>query len=132
MDLLKDLKMDNQEKISWRQQQQNFASEKVEFAQDQRILEFFNDSPILGIGDVEYFKNKINISDKEQYNQCLAIINKKTSNFELVDLLQHLKNINRVCLSINKFLIYTTSNYNNVVEDYDLALLEFVKTIFKK
>ena len=80
---------------------------------------------------MEYFQDKLNISTKEQYNQCLAIINKKTSNFELVDLLQHLKNINRVCLSINKFLIYTRSNYNNVVEDYDQALLDFVKTIFK-
>ena len=34
-------------------------------------------------------------------------------------------------MSINKFLIYTRSNYNNVVEDYDQALLDFVKTIFK-
>ena len=57
--LVKRFKDEQLEKISWRQQQQNFASEKVEFAQDQRILEFFNDSPVLGIGDVKYFKNKI-------------------------------------------------------------------------
>ena len=121
----------NAHHTSWREKQKSFTTEKVEFIQDQRILDFFSKSPVLTIGDVEYFQDKLNISTKEQYNQCLAIINKKTSNFELVDLLQHLKNINRVCLSINKFLIYTRSNYNNVVEDYDQALLDFVKTIFK-
>jgi len=131
MDLLKNLKMYIYKKNDWRQQQLNFATEKVIFAQDQRILDFFDESPVLGIGDVEYFKNKINICVKKKYKQCLAIINQKISNVELVNLFQSLKNVDKICLSINKFLIYTESNYLCIIEDYDLALLELVKENFK-
>ena len=131
MDLLKNLKMDTQKKISWREQQQNFSSEKVEFIQDQRILDFFDNSPILGMGDVEYFKNKLNISNKEQYTQCLTIINAKTSDIELFSIFDCLKNISKVCLSINKFLIWTPKNNEKVAEDYDQALFNLIQSIFK-
>ena len=118
--------------LDWRQQQQLFSLEKVEFIQDYRILNFFDKLPVLGLGDIEYFKNTINIvGNKEKYNQCLTIINKKISDLELVSLLKTLKNIEKICISINKFLIYTTSNNKNIIDDYDQALLLLIKEIFK-
>ena len=117
---------------SWREQQQLFSKEKVEFIQDQRILNFFDQSPILGIGDIEYFKNTLNIVNKKnKCNQCLTIINKKTLDLDLIKLLKELKNIKKICISINKFLIYTQSNNKNIVDDYDEALLILIKKVFK-
>ena len=119
--------------LDWRRQQKNFFSEEVKFIQDQRILNFFDSSPVLGIGNIEYFKDKLNIveDDKIKYNQCLVIVNKNTSNIDLIDLLRKLNNIKKICLSINKFLIHTKVNNKDIIDDYDQALLLLIKQIFK-
>ena len=87
----------------------------------------------MGIGNIEYFKDKLNIveDDKIKHNQCLVIVNKNTSNIDLIDLLRKLNNIKKICLSINKFLIHTKVNNKDIIDDYDQALLLLIKQIFK-
>ena len=115
--------------ISWREKQKAFISGEVELVQDQRILDFFGQVPVYTIGDVDYFKDKLNCV-KEPVHQALAIINKETSDVELEQFLHPIKNIDRVCVSINKFLIYTNSNNKQVHDNYDMALLHFIENIF--
>ena len=38
----------------------------------------------------------------------------------------------KICLSINKFLVYARENNDTINNNYDIALLEFVKNIFPK
>jgi len=116
---------------SWRETQKSFVSEKVEFVQDQRILDFFDNSVVHAVGDVEYFHDKLNIKESDSYTQALLIVNTPTSNLELTVMLESIKNIDRVCVSINKFLLWTQTNRDDVTEDYDTALLELIKSIFK-
>ena len=118
---------------AWRTTQKSFVPEEIEFAQDQRILDFFDDRPIYGIGTVEYFRGKLNIiteDDPQSHKQALAIISLPTSDLELFYGLECVKNIDKVCVSVNKYVLWTPSNKDDVIEDYDTALLEFIKTIF--
>ena len=92
--------------ISWREKQKAFIPGEVELLQDQRILDFFGKVPVYSMGDVNYFQDKLNLVQKPG-KQALAIINKETSDKELGQLLHPIKKIDRVCVSINKFLIYT-------------------------
>ena len=65
-------------KHNWRTQQQNFFDTEVEFLQDKRILDFFDESPLEAIGDVSYFKNKLPFYNTKHKEQCLIIINRST------------------------------------------------------
>ena len=118
---------------AWHKTQKSFVPEEVEFAQDQRILDFFDDRPIYGIGNIEYFPGKLNIvteDDPQSYKQALAIVNVPTSDLELFYGLECIKHIDKVCVSVNKYKLWTQSNKDSVTEDYDIALLEYIKTIF--
>tara|TARA_B100001057_G_scaffold494883_1_gene592487 strand:+ start:2452 stop:2988 length:537 start_codon:yes stop_codon:yes gene_type:complete len=118
---------------AWHKTQKSFVPEEVEFAQDQRILDFFDDRPIYGIGNIEYFPGKLNIvteDDPQSYKQALAIVNVPTSDLELFHGLECIKHIDKVCVSVNKYKLWTQSNKDSVTEDYDIALLEYIKTIF--
>ena len=115
---------------SWREKQKAFIPGEVELLQDQRILDFFGKLPVYGVGDVDYFRDKLNLV-QQPVHQSLAIINEETSDTELAQLLQPMKNTDRVCVSVNKFLIYTNSNNNQVDNDYDKALLNFIQNIFQ-
>lgn len=115
---------------SWREKQKAFIPGEVELLQDQRILDFFGKLPVCGMGDVNYFRNKLNLV-QQPVHQSLVIINEETSDMELAQLLQPIKKIDRVCVSVNKFLIYTNSNNNQVDDDYDKALLHFIENIFQ-
>lgn len=118
---------------SWRTQQKNFFKDNVEFLQDQRIFNFFLKEPILGIGDIDYFKREFEIVlDNKNCNQCLVVINEKILDTELFKLLKKIKNIKRICISINKFLLYTNNYNKDIIEDYDQAILSFIKKIFIK
>ena len=116
--------------ISWREKQKAFIPGEVELLQDQRILDFFGKVPVYSMGDVNYFQDKLNLVQKPG-KQALAIINKETRDKELAQLLHPIKKIDRVCVSINKFLIYTNSNNEQVDDDYDMALLHFIENIFE-
>ena len=116
--------------ISWREKQKAFIPGEVELLQDQRILDFFGKVPVYSMGDVNYFQDKLNLVQKPG-KQALAIINKETSDKELGQLLHPIKKIDRVCVSINKFLIYTNRNNEQVDDDYDMALLHFIENIFE-
>tara|TARA_R110000803_G_scaffold170054_1_gene233141 strand:+ start:242 stop:682 length:441 start_codon:yes stop_codon:yes gene_type:complete len=115
---------------SWREKQKAFIPGEVELLQDQRILDFFGKLPVYCMGDVDYFQDKLNFVEKPVH-QALAIINEETSDRELVQLLHPIKKIDRVCVSINKFLIYTNSNNKQVDDDHDTALLHFIENIFE-
>lgn len=122
--------MEKNNNIDWRLQQQKFFNEDVIFLQDKRILDFFEFAPVLCIGDVGYFKKKLNTYKQKEDNQCLIIVNKKIKNTELVKLLKKYKNFKKLCISINKFCLYTINNNNKIAENYDIAILNLIKSIF--
>ena len=129
--------MAKQKSHDWRVQQQNFFKNQivkdVEFVQDQRIFDFFNEQPVLGIGDIDYFKSKLQIvKKKEKVSQCLIILNKKILDLDLITLLEKIKDVKKVCVSINKFLLYTNFYNQDTVEDYDEAIFLLIKNIFKE
>lgn len=125
--------MAKRKSLNWRLEQQNFFTEKVEFIQDQRIFDFFNEQPVLGIGDINYFKSKLQIvKKKEKVSQCLIILNKKILDLDLITLLEKIKDVKKVCVSINKFLLYTNFYNQETVEDYDEAIFLLIKNIFKE
>ncbi len=117
-------------KNSWRTQQQNFFGAKVEFAQDKRILDFFDSTPLEAIGDVAYFKNKLPFYKNKHRQQCLIIINKPTNKKQLISLVKKYKDYKKICIAINKFYLYTDTNDQNIKDNYDLALLDVIKKIF--
>lgn len=125
-------------KLSWRIKQQRFFKEPVEFEQDQRIKDFFAQTlkePTLSYGDISYF-NKINFSENyKKYNQCLLIFNKLIEKSQLFNIIKEiesnkLNNDARVCICINKFLIYSQTEDKNCTDDYDQAIFEFISNIF--
>jgi len=117
---------------SWRVTQQKFFGEKVEFVQDKRILDFFDQTPCLCIGDTDYFKKKLNVSKIKQKNQCLIICNKKISDKKLLQLLKKYKNFKKICISINKFYLYTNKNNKKIIDDYDYAIFNLIQLVFSK
>lgn len=68
------------------------------------------------------------------YKQGLIIINELISDHKLDYILKNLKtkltDDAKICLSINKFLVYARENNDTINDNYDIALLEFVKNIF--
>ena len=122
----------------WRQTQKSFFKEKVEFEQDQRIIDYFvnKDLPTYGLGQILYFLDKINfIKNLQSYQQALLIFNKKIEKDYLKYFIKRFKNkiINdsKICISINKFLIYSKKSSLNLKEDYDLALYDLISEEFK-
>ena len=116
---------------SWRDTQKAFAKEDVEFAQDKRILDFFDERAVYGVGDVGYFKDKLNMCEVPQNaTQALAIINEPTSDLELLNVLECTKSIDKVCVAINKFIIWTPYNKPDVSDNYDQALLDYIQKIY--
>jgi len=114
----------------WRIKQQNFAKGTVEFQQDQRILDFFGTTPTRAIGDVEYFKDKINFTESLDCKQVLLVINTLTFYKDLISQLNEINGFDKTCVSINKFLLWT-DQFNPTIEvDYDIALLSLVKKCF--
>lgn len=120
----------------WRVQQQDFFKnhlvKEVEFVQDQRVFDFFSKQDVIfGIGHVDYFKKKLNIiNNKKKCNHCLVVINKKTLDLNLIKILDSIKNFKKICISINKFILYTESHKSNIIEDYDKAILDLIKKTF--
>ena len=115
---------------SWRDIQKSFVQGDVEFAQDKRIIDFFDDSPVMAIGDTDYFSDKINMKNPEGAKQALVVINDLISDKKFESLLRRIKHMHKVCVAVNKFLIWTNFNNHDVPEDYDKALLDLIKNIF--
>lgn len=115
---------------NWREIQQSFSQGDVEFEQDKRILDFFDDSDVMAIGDIDYFRSKIKISDSMESSQALLVINDLTSVAELQSLLQQVSHMDKICVSLNKFFIWTDTNNPDVDEDYDQALLDLIEATF--
>ena len=117
--------------MDWRQKQKTFFLNKnFEFEQDKRILDWANNHTIKIQGNVDYFKDKLSIS--ENSNNFLIIINHRIELQELSTLLLNIykKQFSRICLSINKFLIYTNVDNDEIIENYDQAIEMLVKSIF--
>ena len=130
--------MAKQKSHDWRVQQQNFFKNQivkdVEFVQDQRILNFFSKKDsIYGIGDIDYFKKKFTIVNNiKNCNHCLVIINKKTQDLDLIKILNSTKNFKKICISINKFVLYTESYNSHIIDDYDETIFRLIKKTFIK
>lgn len=116
---------------SWREQQKTFFAEKnIEFEQDQRIIDWLVDTKTFVMGD-NYFDKFFQRIDKiDESEQALIFIQNTTSSTKLKLLLSSFISIPRVCVAINKFVIYT-DKVEDVNEDYDIALLDYMKSIFK-
>jgi len=116
---------------SWREQQKTFFAEKnIEFEQDQRIIDWLDNTKTMVIGD-DYFDKFFQRIDKiDEVDQALIFIKNPISSTKLQLLLSLLINIPRVCVAINKFVIYT-DKLEDINEDYDIALLDYIESIFK-
>jgi len=117
--------------LSWRDRQKTFfADSNIEFEQDQRIIDWLDTSKKTWVRGETYFDNKIQLTtDISTAEQALLFI-KTSTNIKIVEhICKSLIHIPRVCIAINKFVIYTDT-YSEVNEDYDLALLEFIQSIF--
>jgi hypothetical protein len=124
----------------WRAIQKNFFNEYVEFAQDQRILDFFFTTkkiPTYGYGDISYFIDKINfIHNLKSYEQALLIFNSIIEKFELLEIIDNfkkkLKNNAKICISINKFLLYSNIGDKHAEDNYDQSLKSLIEKQFVK
>jgi hypothetical protein len=118
--------------FSWRNRQKTFFAESsIEFEQDQRIIDWLNTSKLTWIHGENYFNNKLDLTkDTKNAEQALLFI-KTSMNIKTVEYLcKSLVDIPRVCIAINKFAIYT-NEFNDVSDDYNQALFEFIQPIFK-
>ena len=80
--------------MDWRQKQKTFFLNKnFEFEQDKRILDWANNHTIKIQGNVDYFKDKLSIS--ENSNNFLIIINHRIELQELSTLLLNIYKIGR-------------------------------------
>ena len=121
--------------VDWRETQRHMFG-GAELEQDARIKAFFKDSNhenTLLHGDTKYFTdffpNKV-----KPYHNALMIFNNEIECGELIDTLLRLKNnINnarKICVAINKFLVYSEHNKQNISEDYDIALIKLITSQF--
>lgn len=124
---------------TWRIRQQKFFKGPIEFEQDFRIKNFFSKTlkePTDYYGDISYFK-EINFSKSyKKYNQVLLIFNELIEKSSLINIIENYKNNklkrnSKICICINKFLIYTQTADVSVVDDYDQALYNIISNIFK-
>lgn len=118
-------------KTSWRDQQKTFfAEEHIEFDQDQRIIDWLINTKTVVMGENYFDRFFQRIEKINEAEQALIFIQNPTSSIKLKLLLSPFISIPRVCVAINKFVIYT-DNVEDANEDYDIALLDYVKSIFK-
>jgi hypothetical protein len=116
---------------SWREQQKTFFAEKnIEFEQDQRIIDWLDKTKTYVMGDSYFDKFFQRIDKIDEVDQALIFIKNPISSTKLQLLLFPLINIPRVCVAINKFVIYT-DKLEDINEDYDIALLDYIESIFK-
>jgi hypothetical protein len=118
-------------KLSWRDQQKTFfANSNIEFEQDQRIIDWLDTSKKTWVYGETYFNNKVQLtSDISTAEQALLFI-KNSKSIGLVEhLCKRLIDVPKVCIAINKFVIYT-NELTDVNDDYDVALLDFIQSIF--
>jgi hypothetical protein len=117
--------------LSWRDQQKTFfADSTVEFEQDQRIIDWLDTSKKTWVYGETYFNNKLQLTtDISTAEQALLFIKISRSIGVVEHLCKSLINVPRVCIAINKFVIYT-NELTDVNDDYDIALLDFIQSIF--
>lgn len=118
--------------LSWRDRQKKFFANKdfIEFQQDQRIIDWLDTSKKTWVSGETYFNNKIQLTNDISTAEQALLFVKNTTNIKVLERqCKSLISVPRICIAINKFVIYT-DNFNNVNEDYDLALLEFIQSIF--
>jgi len=117
--------------LSWRDQQKTFfANNNIEFEQDQRIIDWLDTSKKTWVYGETYFNNKVQLTnDISTAEQALLFIKTSKSIGVVEHLCKLLINVPKVCIAINKFVIYT-NELSDVNDDYDIALLYFIQSIF--
>jgi hypothetical protein len=116
---------------SWRDRQKTFFAEKnIEFEQDQRIIDWLDTSKKTWVHGETYFNSRLQITKNLNDAEQALLFIKEDGNIEIVEkICRSLIGIPKICVAINKFVIYTDT-YNDVNENYDIALLEFIQSIF--
>ena len=116
---------------SWRDKQKTFFSEKnVEFEQDQRILDWLDYSKkTFYAGDAKYFRHRTEAVPINQAEQAVVIINGLTYINALRTSCNIVRNVPRIALAINKFLIYSLTPME-CNDNYDIALLDYITELF--
>jgi hypothetical protein len=117
--------------FSWRDQQKTFfANSNVEFEQDRRIIDWLDTSKKTWVYGETYFNNKVQLTnDISTAEQALLFIKNSRSVGVVEHLCKPLIDVPKVCIAINKFVIYT-NELTDVNDDYDVALLDFIQSIF--
>jgi hypothetical protein len=117
--------------LSWRDQQKTFfANSSIEFEQDQRIIDWLDTSKKTWVYGETYFNNKVQLTnDVSNAEQALLFIKNSRSIGVVEHLCKPLIAVPKVCIAINKFVIYT-NELTDVNDDYDVALLDFIQSIF--
>ena len=129
--------------INWRFSQQQFFAEaknQVEFAQDQRIFDFFSDCSdkhVYGHGDIDYFRKKIKFYEGEERYDCgIVVINHEMEIQSLVQTLKLIKeklsHAKKIAIGINKFLLYSASENHEAQVNYESALKDIISRIFNE
>ena len=105
--------------------------------QDQQLVDLIQQNhytKALGYGDIDYFKQYINIVESGPVDFCIYIENcfQQPYNFnELIDrvnyiIKMHMNSNGLMYLSINRYLAQPGRYAKNLSKDYDCAILEFV------
>lgn len=118
--------------LSWRDTQKKFFANGTitEFEQDQRIIDWLDASKKTWVYGETYFNNKVQLTNDISIAEQALLFIKNSRSINVVEhLCKSLIAVPRICIAINKFVIYT-ENFNNVNEDYDVALFEFIQSIF--
>ena len=123
------------ERDDWRQQQRKMF-DYAEFEQDARIKKFFNDTadtPTFTYCKVDYFKNFFYNFEKPYHNALIFFVEIIEYN-QFIKTLEQIKNnigqCKKVCIAVNKFIIYSDVACPDIEEDYDQALINTIKKCF--
>jgi ribosome-interacting GTPase 1 len=116
--------------LHWRDEQRKMF-DNLELEQDKRIKKYFAGSRHEGTllyGDTAYFNDYFNQSQK--YKNALLVFNEEIETRDFLDTIAgkislH-PEIEKLCIAVNKFCIYSETVYENIESDYDTALVSLV------
>lgn len=126
--------------VDWtsRKKQLGFFNGTYIIKQDQELIDLIaanNYTQALGVGAVGYFSNYITLVDHGKVDFCIYIQDGKTP-FDFNNLIDHVNTIVKenmntngsIYLSLNKYTVKPNHYSDNLPDDYDQAIKEFVSS----
>ena len=121
--------------LHWRDEQRKMFNNR-ELEQDIRIKKYFAETRHEGTflyGDTAYFDDYFNQSQK--YKNALLVFNEEIEARDFLDIIAGkislYPEIEKVCIAVNKFCIYSETVYDSIESDYDTALVSLVGSKLK-